>query len=159
MAPFIYRNKACYCQAGFQGKDCSEKVESFTKCLINVTEPALYQGCRGQDSHEYVYSIQGFDPCFSFDFTKPMQLRYELKCRNLDVDGKVINGNEALGFPYEDIVNDVEKPDFQYFVEQDYLKISQPMSLEFELEIRNWKYMSKGFKIKQSITDPLVIGG
>ena len=60
-----------------------------------------------------------------------MSFKYLLKCRDINSEGLVVNGTESLGFPYEDLVNEFERPDFQYFVEQDYLKIAQPVKLNF----------------------------
>lgn len=71
-----------------------------------------------------------------------MGLKYELKCRSLDYRGKVLEGTEGVGYPYEDIVSEIKRPQFEYFVEREFLKISKPVSLEFELEIKNWKYLT-----------------
>lgn len=67
-SPTNFTNDACYCPAGYSGYNCGSY--SFTRCYVNITEPAFYEGCKGNfsDSFSYDYSIQGHDPCFYFDF-------------------------------------------------------------------------------------------
>ena len=40
----------------------------------------MAQGCTGEDTFDYVYSIKGFDPCFELDFEKEFELKYKLHC-------------------------------------------------------------------------------
>jgi hypothetical protein len=82
-------NEVCYCPAGFTGFLCD--TASYNKCYVNVTEPALYKGCKDKaDSDYYVYSIQGFDPCFYFDFSKSYTMKYLLQCRPVNEKGVVL---------------------------------------------------------------------
>ena len=50
-------NDACFCPSGFTGALCGEAA--FSKCYVNMTNPAMYKGCREDkvDSDFYVYSI------------------------------------------------------------------------------------------------------
>lgn len=61
-------HQVCHCPAGFVGSRC--QFADYRKCYVNMTEPALYAGCQGkfEDSEFYDYTIQGFDPCFFYDF-------------------------------------------------------------------------------------------
>jgi len=50
-------NYACLCPAGFTGVYC--QYQDYTKCYVNITQPALYKGCKDEypDSEDYLYSI------------------------------------------------------------------------------------------------------
>jgi hypothetical protein len=55
--PMQMTSDVCYCPAGFSDYRCSTK--EFTRCYVNITSPALYEGCSEnyEDSDYYVYSI------------------------------------------------------------------------------------------------------
>ena len=44
------------------------------KCFVDITDPPVNdtKACRSgkEDTKEYAWSIEGFDPCFYFDFDK-----------------------------------------------------------------------------------------
>ena len=68
---------------------------------MNVTEPALYKGCKDKpDSDFYVYSISGFDPCNFYDFTKKNTFKFLLNCKPINEKEVVLaNGHEeGLGY-------------------------------------------------------------
>jgi hypothetical protein len=73
-----------------------------------VTSPALYKGCKDRpDSDYYVYSIQGFDPCTYYDFSKNLTVKFLLNCRPIDTNSVVFeNGHpEGRGYEYTDFIN------------------------------------------------------
>jgi len=102
-------NDVCYCPSGFTDYLCNEAA--YTKCYVNVTSPALYKGCKDRpDSDYYVYSIQGFDPCQTYDFSKNYTVKFLLNCRPIDTKSVVLeNGHpEGLGYQYVDVLNQKE---------------------------------------------------
>lgn len=75
----IATNEVCYCPEEFSGFDCS--LRAFTMCYVNITEPALYEGCNSADSEDYVFSIAGYDPCNFYDFDNDtITISYRLQC-------------------------------------------------------------------------------
>ena len=78
--------QVCYCPAGYTDYLCSTK--EFTKCYVNFTNPALHEGCKDdyEDSEYYMYSIQGFDPCHFYDFSKEYTFQYKLKCMAVNAE-------------------------------------------------------------------------
>lgn len=109
-------NPACYCAAGYSGAYCNEP--SYSKCYVNMTTPKLYEGCNKPDSDYYVYSIQGFDPCFFYDFTQQYEFKYLLNCKPIDDNGVVEPKGHAerLGYNYADVVEmpTLQPSDFTY---------------------------------------------
>ena len=107
-APVEQISQVCYCPAGYSDFRCSTK--EYTKCYVNMTNPALHEGCKDQyeDSDFYVYSIQGFDPCHFYDFSKEYTFQYQLKCMAVNSQSKVVeNGHqEGLGYEYADLNED-----------------------------------------------------
>ena len=103
-------SQACYCPAGFSDYRCSTK--DYNKCYVNFTSPALFEGCKDkfEDSEFYVYSIQGYDPCHFYDFSKKYTFEYELKCLAVNDRMQVVEGGHkaGLGFPYADLNKEPE---------------------------------------------------
>jgi len=64
------------------------QYNDYRKCYVNITEPALYKGCREgkTDSDYYVYSIQGYDPCnfVDFDSENSYNIKFILDCRDIN---------------------------------------------------------------------------
>lgn len=79
--PENVHNDVCYCPSGYSGYLC--ETFDYNKCYVNVTEPALYKGCTGEDSDYYVYSIPGFAPCHFYDMTKKYNFKFLLQCKPL----------------------------------------------------------------------------
>ena len=76
-------NDVCICRSGFKGYLCSERT--FNKCIVNVTEPALYKGCKNKtDTDFYHYSIEGYDPCKFYDFDKNYTMKFKINCRPIN---------------------------------------------------------------------------
>jgi len=75
-------NPACWCPKGFTGALCQEAKQK--KCYVHITEPNMDKPCsedpENVDSEYYVYSIQGFDPCHKFDFTRSYKIKFKLDC-------------------------------------------------------------------------------
>jgi len=73
----VATNEACYCPEGFSGYDCS--LRASLKCYVNITEPALFEGCKYPNSEDYVFSISGYDPCNFYDFdNETITIHYRL---------------------------------------------------------------------------------
>jgi hypothetical protein len=96
----------CICPKG-RGDYLCATAEDF-KCYINMTDPALYEGCadKFEDSAYYLYSIPGFSPCFWFDFDTVVPMKYMLKC--MANDANMINEEEVTGYEYRDVVSPPE---------------------------------------------------
>ena len=159
-------NDVCYCPSGFTDYLCNEAA--YTKCYVNVTEPALYKGCKDRpDSDYYVYSISGFDPCTKFDFDKKTTVKFMLNCRPIDTKSVVLeNGHpEGLGYTYVDVLNqkelDSEKVDFNYAAvnNKTNLKVMADTYTVVAWDFRDWKYLSKLIRFVGNYSDPEIIAG
>jgi len=53
-------------------------------CFVNITNPPLYEGCTGEDSDYYLYSLGGYAPCYFYDFTKTYTFEIKLECKILE---------------------------------------------------------------------------
>ena len=73
-------NNVCVCPTGTVDFLCA--TELYTRCYINITNPAFYEGCTGEDSFFYIYSIPGFSPCIFQNFTdpNPRTVEFDLNC-------------------------------------------------------------------------------
>lgn len=145
-------NEVCFCPSGFTGYLCD--VNQYTKCYVNMTEPALYKGCKDKpDSDYYVYSIQGFDPCFFYDFTKQYTLKYMLQCRPVNEKGVVEpNGHpEGVGYKYSDVVtpatSGLQEGEMLYkyaaFNNETKLRLLKGQEMTFTIDFRDFKYLSQ----------------
>jgi hypothetical protein len=97
--------KVCLCPSGFTDYLCETQQQR--KCYVQITKPNMAQGCTGEDSFDYVYSIKGFDPCFEFNFNEDYNLKYKLLCYDVNRRGEVIRGGhpETLGYNYSNILS------------------------------------------------------
>jgi hypothetical protein len=75
----------CVCPKGYGDFECSTAL--YTKCFINITEPAFDKGCKGNDTPYYLYSIPSYDPCFFLNFSQPYTVVFNLQCRVIDEHG------------------------------------------------------------------------
>lgn len=70
--------------------------------------------CRSgnSDSPDFMFSIQGFDPCFYFDFTKVHTFKFKLNCKTIDTKGLVDLNSEklGLGYSYRDVLSENFEP-------------------------------------------------
>ena len=129
---------------------------------MNVTEPNLAAGCSGEDSIDYVFSTKGFDPCHFFTPDQKMTIKYSIMCKPVDNRGLVIDGHpEGLGYPYVDLVSNPRPlTEFKYIENNETnLKLLESTAVSFNLDFRDWKYMSNYQRFSQEITDPLVLKG
>lgn len=138
------------------------------KCYINMTEPALYKGCAKdkEDSDYYVYSIQGFDPCFFYDFTKSYTFKYLLQCRGVNSNGVVVPGGhpEGVGYKYKNVVyKNTTKPLFNYKAVnmQTGTKLfeADTPNVTLTFDFRDWKYLSQIERFTSWTDDPDVVVG
>lgn len=87
----------CVCPRGYGDFQCSTQL--YQKCLINITEPAFYQGCSDrQDTPYYLYSIPGYDPCFYLNFTQSQEIKFKLQCKVIDEHGLNDPSTEVAGY-------------------------------------------------------------
>jgi hypothetical protein len=70
----------CVCPGGYMDALCG--TELYTKCYINITTPAFYEGCENkfEDSFYYLYSIPGFSPCFWYKFNETIDVAFSVVC-------------------------------------------------------------------------------
>ena len=125
----------------------------------------MYEGCSKPDSDYYVYSIQGFDPCFFYDFTQEYEFKYKLNCKPINDEGVVKpQGHvENLGYNYADVVEypRLQPSDFTYAAinNQTNLKVVAEDSLLFTFDFRDWKYLSQIERFSETVKDADVIAG
>lgn len=161
-------SEICYCPAGYTGYLCG--TSSFNKCYVNITEPALHKGCKDkEDSDYYVYSIQGFDPCFFFDFTKSYKMKYNLQCRPVDEKGVVLpNGHpEGLGYKYSDITiypnSGLKEGEMLYnyksFNNKTKLRLLDDTNMTVTFDFRDFKYLSQIERFEQIVNDTDIVVG
>ena len=142
----VVSNEVCYCAAGYTGYTCDDF--EYTKCYVNITDPALYKGCNGTDSEAYVYSIKGFDPCFKYDFTTSTTMNYLLQCRAINTKGvvKPDGHKEGVGYSYENVVRTptFEESQFKYAAVNNKtdMKVMPGEKITVTVDFRDWKYLS-----------------
>ena len=80
--------EVCLCPAGYHGVHCEMPMQM--KCLVELTDPdTSMKGCEKTDSDAYLHSLDGFRPCFFYDFEQKYLWRYKLDCRSLNSNGLV----------------------------------------------------------------------
>lgn len=81
----------------------------YSKCYLNITNPAFYKGCPNEpDSDYYMFSIRGYDPCpeYKIEFTDKagFDMNFQLICQTIDESGFVDVSTENVGYAYRDVV-------------------------------------------------------
>lgn len=77
--------KVCVCPKGYGDFRCSTQL--YKKCFINITEPAFYKGCNKPDTPYYFFSVPGYDPCFYLNFSRSIEVVFNLQCKVIDEKG------------------------------------------------------------------------
>lgn len=156
--------KVCNCPSGYSDYLCETQLQK--KCYVQITEPNMAQGCTGEDSFDYVYSIKGFDPCFELDFEKEFNLKYKLLCYDVNKRGEAIRGGhpEGLGYNYTDITANAtngNEPKIKYFARNPDtgLKLMPGNSISIEFTFQDWLYLSQQIKTSAIITDNDILLG
>ena len=138
-------NNVCMCPGGYMDALCATQL--YTKCYINITEPAFYAGCDDtyEDSFFYLYSIPGFSPCFFQKWDESRDITFEVNCKQVDENGlTTTNTAPRLGYQYRDVVKDPNvntlsqvssQPETEFEVEQ---TVKAKVSFDF----RDMKYLS-----------------
>ena len=125
----------------------------------------MAQGCTGEDSFDYVYSIKGFDPCFEFNFNENYDLKYKLLCYDVNRRGEVIRGGhpEGIGYNYSYVVsnNTAAKPSFKYFAQnpETGVKLMEGNSVTIQFMFQDWRYLSQNISTSAIVTDNDVLLG
>lgn len=76
----------------------------YVKCLVTLTDPPTEKLCNKPDTDDFVHSIEGYNPCFFFDFNKKYQFKFKLDCRHLNSQGLVQVDPFAVGYRYLDVI-------------------------------------------------------
>ena len=100
-------NNVCVCPGGYMDAVCD--TEMYTKCYINITKPAFYEGCEDkfEDSFYYLYSIPGFSPCFWHKFNESYDIEFKTKCQIVQDGGLTTASKEPrVGYPYRDVIRE-----------------------------------------------------
>lgn len=138
---------------------------SEVKCKIDLLKPDLKAACDGVDSDDFMYTIKGYDACHEFDLDSTMELEYNLTCRAVNENGKVLpqGHTEGIGYNYTHLVSvDTSNlTDFEYKARNPYTNMSVygPVDMDFIFDIRDFKYMSHMARLRKKITDPEVVAG
>ena len=130
----------CYCRDDFRGDRCQETIPQLTQCYVNVTDPPVYQGCTGEDTAYYHYSLPGFDPCFFFEEDAEITLSFVLECQ---VNEPLIGG--GVYAELKDANNSAaEKPLFEYYrYDERGIFSFPPDAVNGGFEVVNFKYLSR----------------
>jgi hypothetical protein len=80
-------NGACICPSGFFGARC--ETLNYAKCFVNITDPAVYDTTACRNGMADGDSIEGFDSCFFFDFSKTYTFKFRLSCKSVTAKGLV----------------------------------------------------------------------
>lgn len=135
------------------------------KCKADILNPNLRGGCNEPDTDDYVHSIKGFDPCHEMDMTQSFNLEYNVTCKDVDDNDKVVPGGhpEGLGYAYSNLV----ETDNSTIVPFNYSHVSKDIKLngfetfdmDFVFDVRDFKYLSNIERFSKKITDPEIIIG
>lgn len=104
--PYENTKEACFCPSGYGGWRCHKQYQK--KCRTSILNPDTLAGCPNKtDSDDYVYSIRGHDPCHEVDFSEQLNIEFNMTCKDVDKDWKVLPGGhkESLGYSFSDVVN------------------------------------------------------
>ena len=81
-------SEVCLCPEGYHGVHC--QMPQSMKCIVELTEPdTSMESCKRVDTDEFMHSLDGFRPCFFYDFSKSYVWKYKLDCRSLTSEGLV----------------------------------------------------------------------
>ena len=152
-------NNVCVCPHGFGDFECSTSL--YKKCFLNITEPALFEGCSDrEDTPHYLYSVPGYDPCFPLNFTRSHEIKFKVQCSALDANG-LAQSQEAPGYDYRDVTKSPEYNPFSYVATNPETQFSILEHQEYvvQFELRDFKYLSNVYKAQVRISDPLVMAG
>lgn len=125
----------------------------------------MAQGCTGEDSFDYVYSIKGFDPCFEFNFDEEYMMKYKLMCLDTNRRGEVIRGGhpETIGYNYSNIISNqtVSGLPIKYFrTNPDTgVKLMEGNSLNLQFMFQDWLYLSQNISVSTIVTNNNVLLG
>ena len=54
-------------------------------CQVEIIDPDFSAGCADQpDSAYYMYSLQGYAPCFFYDFTTTIDITVNINCQMIN---------------------------------------------------------------------------
>jgi hypothetical protein len=74
-------------------------------CQVVIKNPDFSAGCADlPDSDYYMYSLQGYAPCFFFDFSATYDITIQLNCMLINSNGVAVPNEISLGYLYRDIV-------------------------------------------------------
>jgi len=150
-------NNVCVCPGGRMDVQCATKL--YTKCYVNITEPAFFKGCEDkfEDSFYYLYSIPGFSPCFWYNFNETVDVTYEVHCQQVtDMGLTTTNKSPKVGYPYRDVVKEPNmntlsqvssQPETEFAIDDDTATVC--------FDFRDMKYLSAKKRTNSTITiDP-----
>lgn len=52
-------------------------------------------------------TIEGYDPCFFFDFSKKYTFKYKLSCKSISANGLVSLEPFSIGYQYKDLITSI----------------------------------------------------
>lgn len=76
-------NNVCMCPKGNSDYLCA--TTDTQKCWVQITDPDFAKGCPEKgDSAYYLYSLNGYAPCYFLDFQSTYRVKFKVSCMLVD---------------------------------------------------------------------------
>ena len=102
-------------------------------------------------------SVEGYDPCFFFDFSSAYVFKYKLNCKSINAKGLVQLEPFSVGYHYKDLITSI--PTFESLPNATKTPSISNKQLTLTFDFRDWKFLSNTQRFQATVTDPEIITG
>jgi hypothetical protein len=98
---------------------------------------------------EYLFSIDGFPPCWFFNFNETYEIKFKLNCRTIDSDDQPVrlSATQLSGYNYTDVISREDIED-----KQDVMQIrADKMMVVFDFQ--DWLFISNRHRFTKEVKD------
>jgi hypothetical protein len=102
-------------------------------------------------------SVEGFDPCFFFDFSSAYTFKYKLNCKSINAKGLISLEPSSIGYHYKDLITPI--PTFETLPLGTKARGISNKKITLTFDFRDWKFLSNTQRYQATVTDPEIITG